>query len=94
MVGPIYLAEIAPAPIRGLCTCFFTGFSYLILVVAYFANYGAQLHLNGTNAQWVSEPLELTKLTRLGNPNEPTLYDRRHYSVPLLLSSRVATILH
>lgn len=25
VVAPVYLAEIAPAPIRGLCTCVFTG---------------------------------------------------------------------
>jgi MFS family permease len=24
VVGPVYLAEIAPASIRGLCTCFFS----------------------------------------------------------------------
>ncbi|UNI24642.1 hypothetical protein JDV02_010375 [Purpureocillium takamizusanense] len=54
VVGPIYIAEVAPAPIRGLCTCSSTALGYLILVIAYFANYGARLHLNGTNAQWVS----------------------------------------
>ncbi|CAG9941896.1 unnamed protein product [Clonostachys rosea f. rosea IK726] len=25
VIGPVYLSEIAPAPIRGLCTCAFTG---------------------------------------------------------------------
>lgn len=29
VVGPIYLSEISPAPIRGLCTCMFTGAVYL-----------------------------------------------------------------
>lgn len=29
VVGPVYLSEIAPAPIRGLCTCAFTGCVYL-----------------------------------------------------------------
>lgn len=29
VVAPVYLAEIAPASIRGLCTCMFTGFVYL-----------------------------------------------------------------
>ncbi|KAJ5296255.1 Alpha/beta hydrolase fold-3 [Penicillium atrosanguineum] len=29
VVAPVYLAEISPASIRGLCTCVFTGFVYL-----------------------------------------------------------------
>jgi hypothetical protein len=53
VVGPIYLAEIAPAEIRGICTCFFTGFGYTGVVLAYFSNYGASLHLRGTEGQWV-----------------------------------------
>jgi MFS family permease len=54
VVGPVYLAEIAPASIRGLCTCIFAGFGYLGIVLAYFANYGAQLNLGNTSAaQWV-----------------------------------------
>lgn len=53
VVGPVYLSEIAPAPIRGLCTCTFTGAVYLGILIAYFANYGAELHLEGTPARWV-----------------------------------------
>lgn len=45
VVGPIYIAEIAPAAIRGLCTCFFTGAVYIGIVLAYFANYGCALNL-------------------------------------------------
>ena len=53
VVGPIYIAEIAPASVRGLCTCIFTGFVYLGIVLAYFANYGCQLHLGDTShARW------------------------------------------
>jgi len=52
VVGPVYLAEIAPASIRGLCTCVFTGFVYLGIVLAYFANYGCQLHMGETKARW------------------------------------------
>ncbi|KAK9371945.1 general substrate transporter [Lipomyces chichibuensis] len=53
VVAPVYLAEIAPASIRGLCTCVFTGFVYLGIVLAYFANYGCQLHFsNGTHKVW------------------------------------------
>ncbi|KAK3375910.1 major facilitator superfamily transporter quinate [Lasiosphaeria ovina] len=48
VVGPIYIAEIAPASIRGLCTCFFTGFVYLGIVLAYFTNYGCQLNIGDT----------------------------------------------
>lgn len=54
MPSPIYIAEIAPASIRGLCTCFFTGAVYLGILLAYFANYGAQLHItNGSPDQWL-----------------------------------------
>ncbi|KAL4915097.1 general substrate transporter [Aspergillus aurantiobrunneus] len=52
VVGPVYLSEIAPAPIRGLCTCAFTGSVYLGILIAYFANYGAQLNMEGTPARW------------------------------------------
>jgi MFS family permease len=60
VVGPVYLAEIAPASIRGLCTCIFTGFVYLGIVLAYFANYGCSVHLGErTIARWVSFPSPL-----------------------------------
>ncbi|KAM0328492.1 hypothetical protein ACHAQA_004899 [Verticillium albo-atrum] len=54
VVGPVYLAEIAPASVRGLCTCMFTGFVYLGIVLAYFANYGCQIHLgDDTHNRWL-----------------------------------------
>ena len=33
----------APASIRGLCICVFSGFVYLGIVLAYFANYGCEV---------------------------------------------------
>ncbi|OAA71850.1 Sugar/inositol transporter [Akanthomyces lecanii RCEF 1005] len=54
VVGPVYLAEIAPAPVRGLCTCVFSGFVYLGIVLAYFANYGCAVHVgDATHARWL-----------------------------------------
>ncbi|OKL60051.1 hypothetical protein UA08_04973 [Talaromyces atroroseus] len=54
VVAPVYLAEIAPSSIRGLCTCIFTGFVYLGIVLAYFANYGCQVHLgDNTHNRWL-----------------------------------------
>ncbi|EGO54265.1 hypothetical protein NEUTE1DRAFT_87470 [Neurospora tetrasperma FGSC 2508] len=53
VVGPVYIAEIAPASIRGFCVCTFTGFVYLGIVLAYFTNYGCQLHLAETQARWM-----------------------------------------
>ncbi|KAH6603789.1 hypothetical protein Trco_007235 [Trichoderma cornu-damae] len=54
VVGPIYIAEIAPASIRGLCTCFFTGAVYLGILLAYFANYGCKLHISDKSPnQWL-----------------------------------------
>ncbi|KAJ5726967.1 Major facilitator superfamily domain general substrate transporter [Penicillium malachiteum] len=53
VVAPVYLAEIAPASIRGLCTCVFTGFVYLGIVLAYFANYGCQVNIgDNTHKRW------------------------------------------
>lgn len=55
VVGPVYLAEIAPASIRGLCTCIFTGFVYIGIVLAYFANYGVASNLGDkSHVRWVS----------------------------------------
>ncbi|KAI2464286.1 putative MFS quinate transporter [Annulohypoxylon bovei var. microspora] len=56
VVGPIYgIAEIAPASIRGLCTCIFTGFVYVGIVLAYFTNYGAQVNLGDTaHVRWLA----------------------------------------
>ncbi|KAL4745935.1 hypothetical protein BDW72DRAFT_207785 [Aspergillus terricola var. indicus] len=54
VVGPIYLSEIAPASIRGLCTCVFSGFVYLGIVFAYFANYGCEVNLGDeTHNRWL-----------------------------------------
>ncbi|OLN96214.1 putative quinate permease 3 [Colletotrichum chlorophyti] len=54
VVGPVYLAEIAPASVRGLCTCIFSGFVYIGIVLAYFTNYGCQLHIGDTShARWL-----------------------------------------
>ncbi|KAJ5087144.1 hypothetical protein N7456_010760 [Penicillium angulare] len=53
VVAPVYLAEIAPASIRGLCTCVFTGFVYLGIVLAYFANYGCEVNIgDSTHKRW------------------------------------------
>ncbi|KAJ5581324.1 Major facilitator superfamily domain general substrate transporter [Penicillium hetheringtonii] len=48
VVAPVYLAEISPAAVRGLCTCVFTGFVYLGIVLAYFANYGCEINIGDT----------------------------------------------
>ncbi|KAH7175995.1 general substrate transporter [Dactylonectria macrodidyma] len=54
VVGPVYIAEIAPASIRGLCTCFFTGAVYLGIVLAYFTNYGCAVNLGEhTHNRWL-----------------------------------------
>ncbi|KAI0378859.1 putative MFS quinate transporter [Hypomontagnella monticulosa] len=55
VVGPVYIAEIAPASVRGLCTCIFTGFVYVGIVLAYFTNYGAQINLgDSTHVRWLA----------------------------------------
>ncbi|TQS31681.1 hypothetical protein Golomagni_08029, partial [Golovinomyces magnicellulatus] len=52
VVGPVYLSEIAPAPIRGLCTCAFTGAVYLGILIAYVANYGCEVGLPDNFNRW------------------------------------------
>lgn len=54
VVGPVYLSEISPAPIRGLCTCAFTGMVYLGIMMAYFANWGAEINMDDGFSRWVS----------------------------------------
>jgi sugar porter (SP) family MFS transporter len=54
VVGPIYIAEVAPTAIRGVCTCFFTGAVYIGIVLAYFTNYGAHLNIDEhSHNQWL-----------------------------------------
>ncbi|KAG5356288.1 putative quinate permease [Yarrowia sp. B02] len=54
VVGPAYLAEVAPKNIRGLCTCVFGGSVYLGIMLEYFVNYGTILHIPSTSRlQWV-----------------------------------------
>lgn len=54
VVGPVYLAEIAPASVRGLCTCVFTGNVYLGINLAYWSNYGAEKGLGSdVAARWM-----------------------------------------
>ncbi|GAB0133336.1 quinate transporter-like protein homeolog f [Epichloe bromicola] len=54
VVGSVYIAEVAPASIRGLCTCFFTGAVYIGIVLAYFTNYGARIHIaDDSHKQWL-----------------------------------------
>ncbi|KAM0352334.1 hypothetical protein ACHAPU_001999 [Fusarium lateritium] len=54
VVGPVYIAEIAPASIRGLCSCLFTGSVYIGIVLAYFTNYGAHLNISEeSHNQWL-----------------------------------------
>ncbi|ETN44193.1 uncharacterized protein HMPREF1541_10744 [Cyphellophora europaea CBS 101466] len=44
VVAPI--AEIAPKAVRGLCTCVFAGSVYIGIMLAYFASYGSNLHID------------------------------------------------
>ncbi|KAI2786963.1 hypothetical protein POX_g09360 [Penicillium oxalicum] len=49
----VVVAAFAPAAIRGLCTCVFTGFVYLGIVLAYFTNYGCQVNMGDhTHKRW------------------------------------------
>lgn len=54
VVAPIYLSEISPKSIRGLCTCMFSGSVYIGIMLAYFASWGSSLHIGETtHKRWV-----------------------------------------
>ena len=54
VVAPVYLSEIAPKSVRGLCTCAFSGSVYIGIMLAYFASWGSSLHIPANTAnQWV-----------------------------------------
>ena len=53
-IGPTYMSEVAPKAIRGLCGCVFAGAVYMGIMISYFANYGAALHMSpDSNQQWI-----------------------------------------
>ncbi|OJJ64226.1 hypothetical protein ASPSYDRAFT_84248 [Aspergillus sydowii CBS 593.65] len=54
IVGPIYLAEVAPSSCRGLLVCIYGSSEYIGVVIGYFAGYGASIHLSDKNdTQWI-----------------------------------------
>lgn len=54
VVAPVYLSEIAPKSVRGLCTCAFSGSVYIGIMLAYFASWGSSLHISKTSSNsWV-----------------------------------------
>ncbi|KAF2728604.1 general substrate transporter [Polyplosphaeria fusca] len=54
VVAPTYLAETAPRAIRGLCVCAFAGAVYVGIMLAYFASWGASIHISSsTDTQWL-----------------------------------------
>jgi len=46
VVAPVYISEIAPKAVRGLCTCVFAGSVYIGIMLAYFASWGSSLHID------------------------------------------------
>ncbi|KAJ5991783.1 general substrate transporter [Penicillium sp. IBT 35674x] len=54
IVGPIYLAEVAPTSHRGLLVGIYASSEYIGILIGYFAGYGASLHLsNKSHEQWI-----------------------------------------
>ncbi len=53
VVAPVYLSEIAPRSLRGLCATMFAASVYIGIMLAYFANWGCQLHVSDTqSSRW------------------------------------------
>ncbi|KAJ5094022.1 quinate permease [Penicillium angulare] len=54
VIGPIYLAEVAPISYRGLLVGVYASSEYIGVLIGYFAGYGASLHIsNNTSTQWI-----------------------------------------
>ncbi|KAK5315271.1 hypothetical protein LTR93_009903 [Exophiala xenobiotica] len=54
VIAPVYIAEVAPKAVRGLCTCVFAGAVYIGIMLAYFTTWGSSLHLDQYTANaWV-----------------------------------------
>jgi MFS family permease len=49
VIAPVYLSEISPKSVRGLCTCAFSGSVYIGIMLAYFASWGSSLHIDPTS---------------------------------------------
>jgi MFS family permease len=55
VVGPTYIAEIAPKTIRGMLTNIFAGSVYLGATIAFFSNWRASVNIgDDSRYQWVS----------------------------------------
>jgi MFS family permease len=52
VIPSIYLSEIAPQSIRGLCTLQYAACQQLGVVFGFFFNYGVTKHHSTTNLQW------------------------------------------
>ncbi|KIW80764.1 hypothetical protein Z517_07380 [Fonsecaea pedrosoi CBS 271.37] len=54
VIAPVYLSEISPRAVRGLCTCVFSGSVYIGIMLAYFSTWGSSLHMNqNKEASWM-----------------------------------------
>ncbi|KAK5073290.1 hypothetical protein LTR70_010323 [Exophiala xenobiotica] len=54
VIAPVYISEVAPKSIRGLCTCVFAGSVYIGILLAYFSTYGSAIHIDqNTPNSWV-----------------------------------------
>ncbi|RVX66570.1 hypothetical protein B0A52_09446 [Exophiala mesophila] len=54
VIAPVYISEISPKAVRGLCTCVFAGSVYIGIMLAYFASWGSSLHINkNTATSWL-----------------------------------------
>ncbi|KAJ5172862.1 Major facilitator superfamily domain general substrate transporter [Penicillium capsulatum] len=55
VVGPMYIAEIAPKSVRGMLTNIFAGSVYLGATIAFFSNWRSSVNLpNSSRWQWVA----------------------------------------
>ncbi|EXJ67594.1 uncharacterized protein A1O5_08939 [Cladophialophora psammophila CBS 110553] len=54
VIAPVYLSEISPKAVRGLCTCVFSGSVYIGIMLAYFSTWGSSLHIDqNKSSSWM-----------------------------------------
>ena len=99
VVAPVYISEIAPRSVRGLCTCVFAGSVYVGIMVSSPPQPVSYPHSDVQTVGILRVLGQLSSYTEilnqiLGRPNLPPCHVCRHYPDSLLLQLRITTLPH
>lgn len=64
VIAPVYIAEISPPSVRGLCTTLFSGSVYIGILLAYAANFGTSHNMPDSIGRWVKFEFTLMHSSR------------------------------